>query len=169
MTQSVWVDSRQLALFYEVVTPRRIISVPDTAQDARFQPGPDRPTRSWLGVPLVNKGEVIGLLIAEKTEPNAYQASHATSAQILANQITAVLTNTYQYEESVQRVLELDERSRRLAFLNRFAAELGGNLNVGSILKLTLQAMSESLGVDQATAAVFDETRTSVQPLEHYP
>ena len=169
LTQSLVADSRQLALFAELVSTRRIISVPDTAQDARFQPGADRPTRSWLGVPLVNKGEVIGLLIAEKAEPNAYHTSHATSAQILANQITAVLTNTYQYEESVQRVLELDERSRRLAFLNRFTAELGGNLNLGSILQLTLKALAESLGVDQATAAVFDETRTAVLALEHYP
>ena len=169
LTQALVSDSRQLAVFAELVSTRRIISVPDTAQDPRFAPGAERPTHSWLGVPLVNKGEVIGLLIAEKAEPNAYRASHATSAQILANQITAVLTNTYEYEESVQRVLELDERSRRLAFLNRFAAELGGNLNVGSILQLTLQALSETLGVDQATAAVFDETRNSVLALEHYP
>ena len=169
LTQAVVADSRQLALFAELVSTRRVMVVPDTAQDARFDPLPAHPARSWLGVPLVNKGEVIGLLIAEQAAPNAYHASHAASAQILANQITAVLTNTYQYEESVQRVLALDERSRRLAFLNRFTAELGGNLNLGSILQLTLKALAESLGVDQATAAVFDETRTAVLALAHYP
>src|SRR5262249_49944531 len=120
LTQRLVADDKQLALFAEVVSTRHVVIVPDTAQDPRFQIESDEP-RSWLGVPLVNKGEVIGLLIAEALEPGAYQSSHAASAQILANQITAVLTNTYEYEESVQRVLALDERSRRLAFLNRFA------------------------------------------------
>jgi len=169
LTQMLVADSKQLALFAEVVSTRHVVIVADTAQDARFDPGAERPTRSWLGVPLVNKGEVIGLLIAEKIEPNTYRSSHAVSAQILSSQITAVLTNTYEYEESVQRVLQLDERSRRLSFLNRFAAELGGNLNLGSILQLTLKALAESLGVDQATAAVFDDTRTAVLAMEHYP
>src|SRR5207247_829695 len=103
LTKSLVADSKQLALFAELVSTHRIITVPDTTQDGRFEPGPERHTRSWMGVPLVNKGEVIGLLIAEMAEPNAYRTSHAASAQILANQITAVLTNTYQYEESVQR------------------------------------------------------------------
>src|SRR4029077_8482210 len=102
-------------------------------------------------------------------EPNFYHTGYTSPAQIMANQITAVLTNTFQYEESVQRVLELDERSRRLAFLNRFGAELGANLNLSSILQLTLKALAESLGVDQASAAVFDDARSAVLALEHYP
>ena len=124
---------------------------------------------AWLGIPLMHKGEMIGVLTAEKAEPGYYHAGQVATIQILANQITAVLANARQYEGSLQRVLELDEQTRRLAFLNRFGAEVGTSLDINSILRLTLKVLAESLGANEATAAIFDETREGVLAVQHYP
>ena len=164
-------DAVRQALFAEIVSSRRTLVVPDTSRDARFGPGVtgQGAGQAWLLVPLLNKGEVMGLLALEKDEANAYHIGHVPVAQILASQVAAVLTNAAEYEQSLQRVLELDERARRLAFLNRFAAEVGSGLDMRTTLQVTLRALAETLGIEQATVAVFDEAQNTVLALEHYP
>ena len=96
----------------------------------------------------------------------AIVGSHSTNG---VAGIHTELLRTTTVRDFAERVLELDERSRRLAFLNRFAAEVGAGLELRGTLQVTLRAMAEALGIEQASAAIFDETRTSLVALEHYP
>ena len=61
------------ALFKEMVKTGQPMSVGDVRQDPRF-PAVEAPRLSWLGIPLIAKGELTGLIALEKWQ--AYFYSH---------------------------------------------------------------------------------------------
>ena len=48
-------------------------------------------------------------------------------------------------KNSVQRAAELDERSQRLALLNKFSSDLSGELNADQVLRLTAKQLRQAL------------------------
>ncbi|MCC7360249.1 MAG: GAF domain-containing protein [Anaerolineales bacterium] len=167
--QAFGLDNTYQAIFGELVVGRRPLLVADTSRDSRFGTAQALRPRTWFGLPLMAQGDVNGLLVLEKLQPDAYAPGQVAPAIILANQVSAVLGNARAFEANAHRALELDERTRRLAFLNRFGAELANQLDLGRLMQLTLKAMTEAMGLEQATGAVFDEQRTALLALEHYP
>ncbi len=127
------------ALFLEMIRTGEPIAVSDVRGDPRF-PSLVEPTHlAWLGLPLIVKGEVIGLLALEKNEAGFYTPEHIQAASTFAGQAAGALENARLFEESVRRAGELDQRSNRLALLNQLSEELGSSLDIQFILKLTAQ------------------------------
>jgi PAS domain S-box-containing protein len=150
------VDIADSALFAEMARTRDAIRVPDVRADPRFPAGSLQPTRSWLGAPLVSKGQIIGALALDKIEPHAYSAQAAQVLLAFANQTAVALDNARLFEESEQRAGELDERSRRLALLNRVSGLLGSTLEVERLLHLAMSEVMSTLNVEHALAVTFD-------------
>ncbi len=149
---SVAVEDSQL--FGEMAISGRPISVPDVRKDLRF-PSLAEPDRiSWIGLPLIAKGELIGVIAMEKTEAEFYTDDHLRAAATFASQAAVALDNARLFEESERRATQLDERSRRLGLLNRLSGTLGASLDGGRILQLTAQEMLSALGVDYAAAVM---------------
>ena len=67
--------------------------------------------RSWLGVPLVAKGQVIGLLRLDHAEPGRFTHDEAEHVLALAYQIAVAITNA-QLHEAAQRAAATAERER---------------------------------------------------------
>ena len=145
------------ALFAEMAEKRGAILVPDVRADARFLAGAYQPTRSWLGAPLVSKGQIIGVLALDKLEANAYTPQSAQVLAAFANQAAVALDNARLFEEREQRARELDERSQRLTLLNRVSAQLGSQLNIEHVFDVMLNELIQALGVESATAVLFNE------------
>ena len=70
-------------------------------------------TRSWLGVPLMIKQRVSGILIFGHNQPAYYTPHHAAIALAFANQATIAIENARLYEQA-QALASLEER-RHLA------------------------------------------------------
>jgi len=66
------------------------------------------------------------------------------------------LENARLFEDSMSRATELDDRSQRLALLNRFSSALGGLLEEGKILQLTAQELMDALNAPLASVVVFE-------------
>jgi len=66
--------------------------------------------RSWLGVPLVASGKVIGLYSVDKVTPNFFQAEHARLAETLAARAASAIENARLFEQSQRYVAELEKR-----------------------------------------------------------
>lgn len=151
------VDIADSVLFAEMADKRAPILVADVRQDARFLPaGEFQPTRSWLGVPLVSKGRIIGALALDKTEAHYYTPQAAQILMAFANQMAVALDNARLFNESERRTRELDERSQRLALLNRVSAQLSGASQLNQVFSVTLTQIVSTLNVEFAFVLMFD-------------
>lgn len=143
------------ALLNQMIRTNQGILVGDVRQDPRF-PTVEAPRLSWLGLPLISKNEVIGVLALEKWQANFYDRDHVQVGTTFTSQAAVALENARLYEDSRSRATELDERSQRLALLNRFSSALGGLLDEGKILQLTAQELMEALNAPHVSVVVFE-------------
>ena len=127
----LWNDSTQLfehrfsSRFGERVTRERTIALgegligtaaqlrepviaPDVRKDSRYvEANPE--VRSELAIPLVYKGEVIGVLDLEHTRVNYYNEDHQRTLSTLASQVAISIANAKLY----QRIHEEEQRMER--------------------------------------------------------
>jgi GAF domain-containing protein len=143
------------ALFKEMIRTGQGILVGDVRQDPRFPPL-EAPRLSWLGMPLISKNEVIGVLALEKWQSNFYNREHIQVGTTFASQAAVALENARLFEDSLSRASELDQRSQRLALLNRFSSALSGLLDEGKILELTAQELMDALDAAGASVVTFE-------------
>jgi GAF domain-containing protein len=143
------------ALFKEMIRTGQGILVGDVRHDPRF-PQLEAPRLSWLGLPLISKNEVIGVLALEKWQSHFYTREHMQVGTTFASQAAVALENAHLFEDSMNRATELDERSQRLALLNRFSSALSGLLDEGKILELTAQELMDALNVANVSVVVFE-------------
>jgi GAF domain-containing protein/nitrogen-specific signal transduction histidine kinase len=142
-------------LFKEMIRTGQGILVGDVRHDPRFPPL-EAPRLSWLGLPLISKNEVIGVLALEKWQSHFYSREHMQVGTTFASQAAVSLENARLFKESLTRATELDQRSQRLALLNRFSSALSGLLDEGKILQLTAQELIDALNAPKASVVVFE-------------
>ena len=77
----------------EVVHRRRPLIVADTDQYRAFRRGLHVGVgiRSWLGVPLIDRDRLVGMLALDKQEADFYTFEHARSAMAFASLLAAVM------------------------------------------------------------------------------
>ena len=86
--------------------------VPDVLNDDRYVASPSaRQTRSELAVPIMSRGQVIGILDAESDRVDGFDASDLTVLQALANQLAVAIENARLYEQA-QQLAALEERQK---------------------------------------------------------
>ncbi|MBI9104340.1 MAG: diguanylate cyclase [Spirochaetales bacterium] len=71
-----------------------------------YDPDESSPTVSWLGIPLIFRGEVLGLLSLDHTEENFYQDSHLKLATGFASFVSVALANARQHEKTHKMAME---------------------------------------------------------------
>jgi sigma-B regulation protein RsbU (phosphoserine phosphatase) len=87
---------------------REPILAPDVRKDSRYvEANPE--VRSELAIPLVYKGEVIGVLDLEHTRVNYYNEDHQRTLSTLASQVAISIANARLY----QRIHEEEQRMER--------------------------------------------------------
>ena len=145
-------DSR---LFSEMIETNQAISVANVRNDARF-PGTEAKHLSWLGVPLIAKGEMVGVIALEKTEANFYAVEHIQAALTFCSQAAVALENANLYQQSLQRAIEMDQRSQRLALLNRFSNQISSILDPDFILETTMGEILHALPGSTVSAVMWE-------------
>jgi PAS domain S-box-containing protein len=101
--------------------------------------------RSWLGVPLVVKGHVIGELALDHSCPEFFTPAHARLAMALANQAAVAIENARLYEAEQQR-------TRELTTLNSIAAVVSGSLDLRQVMSAALDKTCQALSMEFGTA-----------------
>lgn len=132
------------------------IAIGDVRSDPRFPSLVEPQYLSWLGVPLLAGGEVIGVIALEKAEADFYTPERIQIAATFAAQAAVALENARLYQESLDRARELDQRSRRLEMLNRLSTALSGSLDQERVLEIAVEEISQAVPCSAALAALFD-------------
>jgi GAF domain-containing protein len=143
------------ALFKEMAQAGQPILVNDVREDSRFLPV-EAPRLSWMGIPMISKGELVGALAVEKWQAHFYTREQMQVGLTFASQSAVSLDNARLYEDSLSRAAELDQRSKRLATINRFASALNGLLDADEIFTLTSEELLKGLGVKRVSIVTFE-------------
>lgn len=132
----------------------------DTAQ-AGFSPvlGHVEQAASWMGVPLVARGDVIGFLIMGATSPGVYSDEDAQLAATFAPQAALVIANAGLYAS------EHEQRSIAEA-LREISLALSGSLKASLIMEILLEQVAKVVPFDSA-AVLLVEDDGSVQVAGH--
>lgn len=108
--------------FRPVVTEKRVIIIEDVRGEpplaqAHKSAGLAVPSalfqhsHSWIGIPLLLRGEVMGLLSLTHERPGYYTETHTRLAQAVSHQIAVAIENARLYEQA-QDLATLGERNR---------------------------------------------------------
>ncbi|MCL2661512.1 MAG: SpoIIE family protein phosphatase [Acidobacteriaceae bacterium] len=84
---------------------RQPVLVPDVRKDARYL-GVNPETRSELALPLIHKGQVMGVMALEHTRVNYYNDDHLRTLATLAAQVAISIANA----RLVERISEEEQR-----------------------------------------------------------
>ncbi|WP_304174570.1 diguanylate cyclase [Limnochorda pilosa] len=90
----------------QVIRERRPVLLPDApAAYPIFRRPPHHRTRSWLGVPLLSRGRVIGMIALDRFQLNAFTRAEAETAMAFANHVAIALENAGRYEATLRQAL----------------------------------------------------------------
>ncbi|MBI2333130.1 MAG: GAF domain-containing protein [Chloroflexi bacterium] len=153
--QGLSISVTDSALFKELAQTGQPIFVKDVREDPRFPPV-DAPRLSWLGIPLIYKNELVGVLAVEKWQPNFYTREQMQAGLTFASQAAVSLDNSRLFEDSVKRASELDQRSQRLTALNRFTSTLTRSLDTDQILAATADELFQGLSASRVSLVTFE-------------
>lgn len=140
----------------QVLTQKKPIIIRDTRQDERWFRIPNTDyIRSWLGIPLIARDRVLGLLNLDKTQPNYYTEEDAELALIFANQAAIAIENAQLYDYERQRVHQLDA-------LRNTVTELSSELELSILLRTILERAIEFLGATGGDLGLLDEAKQEI-------
>ena len=88
------------------------------------------PTNAYIGIPLMSRDEVIGVLSVQSRRPNAYSEEDLRLLETVATQASTAIENARAYERLAQTAEELREIDRfKTQFLANMSHELRTPLN----------------------------------------
>ncbi len=141
-------DMGELPHVRAVLDQRRVVILPDTWQDPRWQRRPvSACVRSWMGVPVVAQERVLGLLSLDKCEPGFYTPAFAELALAFANQAALAIENARLYAQALRDAQVKD------TLLQEIHHRVKNNLHVISSL---LELQADSVTDPAALAALGD-------------
>jgi GAF domain-containing protein/anti-sigma regulatory factor (Ser/Thr protein kinase) len=109
--------------------------------------------RSWLGVPLIYKDRVVGVLTLDKNEPDAFTDSDARYVFTLAYQIAIAVENAQLFEE-------WEDQATRLKLINEVGREIATILEMNNLFEALAKAIYERLNYDRVAILQVDESRS---------
>ena len=92
-----------------------------------------RAANAWLGVPLITKGKVTGLLSLFHIQPDYYASYHAELVQAFAHHVAAALETDWLCQQ-VHQLATLTERERLARSLHDRLAQTLGYINIKTSL-----------------------------------
>ncbi|MBI5034039.1 MAG: PAS domain S-box protein [Chloroflexi bacterium] len=160
LVRSLKFDARTNPILRTLLETHHSIRLSDTEKipDWKRVPGTEH-VRSWLGVPLVAGGHVVGLYSLDKTTPDFFTETHQQVVEALAAQAAVAIQNAWLFEqlradrerlESLsRRLVEVQETERR--YVARELHDEAGQLLTG--LKFGLRVLERETGSSQASEA----------------
>jgi len=83
---------------------------PDATRNLQVIHAGGHPTRSYVGVPLILRDEIIGVLSMQSYQPNAYTTEHIHLLETIAGQAAVAVENARLYDETRRYAAELEQR-----------------------------------------------------------
>lgn len=133
---------------WRVVEYKLPLIINNVLESKYWEPRPElSKVRSWLGVPLIYKDRVIGVLTLDKNEFNGFTDADARYVFTLAYQVAIAVENAQLFEE-------WENQAMRLKLINEVAQEITTILEVNNLYDALAWAIFERLHYDRV--AIFE-------------
>ena len=132
-------------LMTEIARTGQPVILSDAQTDARFSNwGHTFYIQSWMGIPMIYKGQVIGYLTCDHHQKNIYTAKDAALAQAFANQAAIAIENA--------RLFEAERAQLTLAHtLQEVGALLTSQYSLEEVLENLLDLLKRAVDYDSAS------------------
>lgn len=139
-------------LFQHIIETRKPLVIRDVHEDARFQYiGETNYIHGWMGIPLIIRNEVVGLLTVDSRTPGAYTETETELALAFANQAATAVEKARLFEETLHRLSELE-------VVNRVSTQLRSATKVEEMLTCLLDETLRVLNTDSGSIWLYDPT-----------
>lgn len=118
-------------------------------------------TGSWLGLPLVLRERVIGILMAESPPSLTYTEEMVAPVLVLAGQAAVALENARLYGQ-------MQSQLREAMLLHSMTAAISSSLNTEAILPYVAHCLCEILCSSAASIYTLDEESPTLHPVARY-
>lgn len=130
--------------------------VNDVQTDARYKEEPFLPdTRAELALPLVARGELLGVLDVQGNRPNIFTQEDTAILQIIANQIAVNLDNARLFAKTESRLNET-------LILYEYNSLLSSTLDVGELQRRASRALTTWLNGSRCIIFSWDQAEQTV-------
>ena len=140
------------ALFRKVIVEQKPFLSRDLVKEKiskGIQINSEKKIHSWLGVPLVTRGYVIGAISVESYDPNKYNENHRRLLESIAAQAAIALDNARLLEQTQNQI-------ERLAALHDIDLVINSSLDLRVTLNILLDQVVEKLNVDAAAVLLLN-------------
>jgi GAF domain-containing protein len=140
---------------YHVLRSRRTLVEPEvqTARGTRRIDG-------WMGVPLVRRDQVTGVITLDSRTAGFYDEDDARVATIFANQAAVAIENARLFSETERRLNELNK-------LHHASGIMTSKLALDQVLQEVVALASEVAGSDNTSLVLLDNEGVLVDSKEH--
>jgi diguanylate cyclase (GGDEF)-like protein/PAS domain S-box-containing protein len=127
----------------EVVERGQAVILDDTrGKYPEFLKTPHSHIRSWLGVPLIMRERVIGMLALDSKSPNFYTQEHTRLVTAFADHVAIAISNAQLFEQTQSTLAETE-------MLYRIARVLIHTDNLNDLLQSLVDNVAENLPADR--------------------
>jgi diguanylate cyclase (GGDEF)-like protein/PAS domain S-box-containing protein len=145
---------------YRVVTTKVPLAIEDVVQDYphfkdeanTYESGR---IRSWLGVPLMVKDQVIGMIALDRAKVCPYTVEEAQLAMAFANQAAVTIENARLFEEEKRR-------SAQLVLISEVGDKVASILDLDRLIQEVPRSIQEKFNYYNVALFLLDESRREV-------
>lgn len=138
----IQVPLEQAGLSGWVIRNQKALMLADLQENQELPAVPQhvtRPARSWLGVPLMLKERIIGLISAQSFQANAFTTEDERFLVAVGQHVALALDNARLFGES-------ERRTRELTLLNEISRAISASLDLDDVMARAAHALSDQLG-----------------------
>ena len=147
----VWADSEGLTS--TILRTGQTITADDYLAECQrrgIQPA-GKPGRAWMGVPLISRDRVLGVMNVSSFTPDAvYTEDQAQVFRAIADQAAAILDKARLYHR-------MEERARELEALNEVGSAVTSTLDLDAVLDLIVQKAMDLVNAEAGSLFLVDE------------
>lgn len=147
----------------EIIETRAPVFIDDVRQDGRWivVPGAEK-VCSWIGAPLLSGEDVVGILMVDNAQPNAYGDREKWLITTLASHAAVAVQNARLHYEVQRQVAELGK-------LYEATATMMSDLDQASLFQSVVEEMVAALQIEAGAIFTWDEVEEHLQLAANFP
>ena len=129
----------------------------------------DDKTESYMGVPIVFDGEVLGVVSVQSYEKNVYNENNVQLLLTLSTSMGIALQNAKLFETTQKLLTETEQRTAELTIINSVGEAMSKQLDIGTVTKIVGDKVREIFKAEVTEILLLDQNGKMINvPYSYY-